>query len=199
MSQSENSLIIPEDIAEWGQAFHDLVAGEIAYSDKQPLILLAHTDDGVLWGQLVGAVLIWSSHEFNQLSPQWQRRVPQIVLLPQRKTLQQLRLFNESGELLIWRDGDQVRSQLCLDNNEDKATIPQTYCLWGDQVVATIGKFKLLQEGERGLWHAPPLNGQDGNEARLTVHHYVDYDEMGQAYIYQSRLVHLEWLSDVEE
>src|SRR5689334_18044010 len=57
--------------------------------------LLAHADDGVIWGKVVDHHLVVSSEVAPKISPalQWE-------------TLQTARLFGQPGELLGWRDPD---------------------------------------------------------------------------------------------
>jgi hypothetical protein len=52
--------------------------------------------------------------------------------------------------------------------------------------------FSLLQEGQQGPRHAPPVVGlPDGVRPMLEVRQYLRYDKEGQAYVAMSRLVSL--------
>ena len=86
--------------------------------------LLAHADDGVIWGRMGGEQLALSGNAFPKVSP------------PLRTiTLQQARLFGEHDELLLWRGGDNQWYARLLDDN---GTELQGWCFdepqlqWGD-------------------------------------------------------------------
>ncbi len=146
--------------------------------------LLAHADDGVIWGEILESGLHLSSDAFPEVSP------------PLRTvTLQQARLFGSQAELLIWRDGAAWRARLIRDisaEQEGEKFCEETYLLWGTHVEERRNGFALLREGRQGLRHAPPLPENAKPPARLRVRHYLAYDEDGQAYIACSRLVDLE-------
>ncbi len=147
--------------------------------------LLAHTDDGVMWGIIEKGTLHLSSQQ------QWQAVSRQVQLTGVK--IQQLRLFGSAGELLIWRVGEGVFNGRLL---ADGPTAPpnsyeEHHLLWGEGV-ETGGKFTLLRDGEQELYHAPPLPQARGRRARLKVRHYIEYDARQQAYVGLSRLVGLE-------
>jgi CRISPR-associated protein (TIGR03984 family) len=150
--------------------------------------LLAHAEDGVIWGrfdnnQLTTAEKVFDKSKFN---------FPTLRLL----TLQQCRVFGPNGEVLLWRTGEQWRSRLVQDNPEvDK--IPERQILWGTHGEKR-GNFTLLWDGSQGLKHAVPFTdialderNRLINRVRLIVHHYIDYDDSGVARIHLSRLVDL--------
>lgn len=159
--------------------------------------LLAHADDGVIWGRIAGETLVLSSSTFPHVSP------PLRTL-----TLQQVRLFGQNAELLVWRDGDCVwQARLLDDRDEDR----QGWCfneeqlLWGDQIEDENLGFTLVTEGQEGLRHAVPLPIKDLdlevplNEernrwryVRLGVRQYLERDEEdGAVTIVQGRLTGL--------
>ena len=80
-----------------GAAFEDDASGWLAREASQHRLstLLAHADDGVIWGRVDKGVLQTSHSAFPQVSP------PLRAL-----TLQQARLFGPDAELLVWRDGE---------------------------------------------------------------------------------------------
>jgi len=150
--------------------------------------LLAHAEDGIIWGrfdnnQLTTAEKVFDKSKFN---------FPTLRLL----TLQQCRVFGPNGEVLLWRTGEQWRSRLVQDNPEvDK--IPERQILWGTHGEKR-GNFTLLWDGSQGLKHAVPFTdialderNRLINRVRLIVHHYIDYDDSGVARIHLSRLVDL--------
>jgi CRISPR-associated protein (TIGR03984 family) len=140
--------------------------------------LLAHADDGVIWGELRQGELHLSCDAFPEVSP-----------LLRIETLQQVRLFGHLAELLMWRDESTWRVRLIQD---DAGELHQYYdeanLLWGTDVDRKKDGFVLLYQGKEGLRHAPPLASAD-SRPRLKVRHYIAYDRDGQAYIAHSRLV----------
>jgi len=143
--------------------------------------LLAHADDGVIWGELRTDGLHLSGDAFPGFSP------------PLRAaTLQQARLFGPHAELLLWKDDAAWRARLIQDSaGEGGQYCDETHLLWGDRVEQQQDGFVLLREGKEGLHHAPPLPQGARLPARLQVRHYLAYDPDGQAFIAYSRLVAL--------
>lgn len=152
--------------------------------------LLAHAEDGVIWGSFDSGKLTTAEQIFHQ--PEFNVDFPSLRVF----TLQQCRIFGEHGEVLLWRTGETWRSRLVQDNSEvDK--IPERQIIWG-----THGEkrdnFTLLRHGSQGFRHAVPFSeielgdrNQLINPVRLIVHHYITYDDDGVARIYLSRLVKL--------
>lgn len=152
--------------------------------------LLAHAEDGVIWGRFDSGKLTTAEQIFHQ--PEFNVDFPSLRVL----TLQQCRIFGEHGEVLLWRTSETWRSRLVQDNSEvDK--IPERQILWG-----THGEkrdnFTLLRHGSQGFRHAVPFSEielgdrhQLINPVRLIVHHYITYDDDGVARISLSRLVDL--------
>lgn len=138
--------------------------------------LLAHADDGVIWGDFCDDKLHLSSDAFPEVSP------------PMRvETLQQARLFGPRAELLLWRDDVIWRARLIHDGTgEPGEYYDEAHLLWGNKEERRKDGFVLLRQGKEGLRHAPPASS---TEVRLTVRHYLAYDEDGQAYVVCSRLV----------
>lgn len=152
--------------------------------------LLAHAEDGVIWGRFDNNQLTTAEKVFHKSD--FKVDFPMLRLL----TLQQCRVFGQKGEVLLWRTGETWRSRLVQDNPEvDK--IPERQILWGTHGEKR-GNFTLLWDGSQGLKHAVPFNeielGDRNkliNPVRLLVHHYIDYDDSGVARIHLSRLVDL--------
>jgi CRISPR-associated protein (TIGR03984 family) len=143
--------------------------------------LLAHADDGVIWGKLdKSGKLVLSSDIFSEVKDKLRA-----------KTLQQARLFGKAGDLLLWRVNKSFVGRLIRDGSvpPDDAFEERHY-LWGEGIKSESG-FTLMQEGQQGLRHAPPLPDAKGARTALKVRHYVDYDDQDQAYISLSRLVDL--------
>lgn len=157
--------------------------------------LLAHADDGVIWGKFENSQLITSDDVF-----------PQFAKL-RTCTLQQCRIFgkntDENGggnaEVMLWKVDKTWKARLINDEHLSKEDyICEKQILWGTQPEEEHHKgFTLVSDGSQGLKHAVPLTGinfsQDRKKRpiRLQVRHYIDYDESGIARIYLSRLVDL--------
>lgn len=161
--------------------------------------LLAHAEDGIIWGRFdVENLALETSY----------RAFPECQFCCLRlSTLQQCRIFGEAGEVLLWNDSGVWRSRLILQSKVSDliaqnhiGLIPESQILWGTQG-KTNGNFNLLSDGSQGLKHAVPIVVQesyfskDKNElyrpVRLELHHYFCYDSDGVAKIFLSRLVSL--------
>ena len=147
--------------------------------------LLAHTDSGVIWGEMRDDGLALSSDVF-----------PRPGLLLRVETLQQARLFGTAGELLLWRGPDeQWHATLRRDGEGDAGEcFDEPYVLWGFKEERTpSGGFRELREGAEGIIHAPPLRRtpSEKKRARLTMRHYLQYDASGVIRIVAGRLLGL--------
>ncbi|NKQ37376.1 MAG: TIGR03984 family CRISPR-associated protein [Chloroflexi bacterium] len=147
---------------------------------------LAHDDDGVIWGHVTNGQLKLSGEAFSEVA------VPLRAL-----TLQQARLFDEVGELLVWRGDGGWRGRFLDDNGVDPDDmLDETHRLWGTASDPPGPKdgFTLMRDGKQGLLHAPPVELPDpephqNRRAELCIRHHLKYDDQGQAYIARSRLV----------
>ncbi|WP_129675794.1 CRISPR-associated protein Csx19 [Candidatus Chloroploca sp. Khr17] len=168
--------------------------------------LLAHDDDGVIWGEVRQPTPAAAPGLLKRLFAPRQAPAPQLHLAcPARAqaalrldptSLQQCRLFSEHGELFLWRGpgkpGTTITSQcglqarLWLDapvTDATDATDAQTWCLderhwlWGWGSDTHDG-FITLVEGTQGIVHAPPLTRAPTETARakLWVRHYLGQD-----------------------
>jgi hypothetical protein len=145
--------------------------------------LLAHADDGVIWGRIDNDGL-HISHGIAPTSP------------PLRaSTLQQARIFGLPGEVLLWRDDDGWRARLVIDIPGDDDIIDEDQILWGDTVETVKDGFTLLREGAQGMRHAVPIvitaEQLKHHQLRLRVRHYITENEDGEASITLSRLIQL--------
>lgn len=162
--------------------------------------LLAHADDGVIWGRVDSGRLV-TSYEAARNHAHGRN-----VCLPLRiETLQQARLFAPHAELLLWRDGNKQETWhagLIRDaQNSDEAAnalwtdaFDEAQMLWGTHGDRLPDDFTLLRDGSQGLRHAVPLSlrlDADGktDPPRLIVRHYLNGE--GLARIVASRLVEL--------
>jgi len=162
--------------------------------------LLAHADNGVIWGRLDGETLVLSGDVFPGVSPKliW-------------TTLQQARLFSADQEVRVWRDGDgrQVARRITEREDVEGDAFDESYVLWGTQVIGDPAEgFTKVSEGRRGLHHAVPIvvpvqafveepPSRRWRPLRLYVRHYLRYDEdTGQAYVALNRLLNVDYDSN---
>lgn len=141
---------------------------------------LVHADDGVIWGMHDSNGWRWSGDDaaFPSVSPtlRWD-------------TIQQLRLFGESAEVLLWREGSMLQGRLITDvaSQGDPNCFDEQHLLWGRPQGAIRHGFHLMREGAQGLLHAPPQAiAQTG---AFIARNYIAYDDDGCAYVLTSRLV----------
>lgn len=150
--------------------------------------LLAHADDGVIWGGVRNDNLHLSTHLSG----------PEL----RAKTLQMVRMFGEAGELYIWKSNNGWSARLVLEGEGDtKQYYDETQLLWGTHVDKIEDGFVLLHHGAEGLRHAPPMQLPVGKLERplmLNVRHFVNYDDDGQAYVEFSRLISIGLLNKME-
>ncbi|WP_017662273.1 type III-D CRISPR-associated protein Csx19 [Baaleninema simplex] len=164
--------------------------------------LLAHAEDGVIWGKfndnykLITADEVFDGKIFR-------------VDLPKLRicTLQQCRIFGDNGEILLWRTDEGWQSRIVQDNLEVDY-LEEWQILWGTQKEKGHNQedgerngFTLLSDGSQGLKHAVPISvGEDyfsknkqklHRPVRLLVRHYIDYNDSGIARLFLSRLVKL--------
>jgi len=178
------SLTESTDLRTW---LAELPQGESAW-------VLAHADDGVIWGEVEQGVLTIAQHGGFNSSPL------------RLETLQQVRVFNKQAEWLLWRDGTTGEwLARVIEDREDGKTYAESFdeddILWGDQVTELREGFSLMQDGAQGLRHVVPLPLRVGiyedakkrawRPLRLKIRHYVQADEYGFVRIVASRLVKL--------
>jgi CRISPR-associated protein (TIGR03984 family) len=150
--------------------------------------LLAHAEDGIIWGKFDNSKLKIANNTFPAYCPK-------LRLL----TLQQCRIFGKSVEILLWKTKQKWNARLTQDDpNQDFPEEAQI--LWGTKIELEGEDFTLLADGSQGLKHAVPLKDLSSyfstdemyRPIRLIVKHYIDYDnKTGIARISLSRLVSL--------
>lgn len=151
--------------------------------------LLAHADDGVIWGRReADGSLLLSSDVFDA-----KNRYPTIAVELRTETLQQARIFGKAGEVLVWRNGAGFIAREIADGEQaSEDAFDERHLLWGQGLPASSQQgFTLLVEGEQGPCHAVPLVVKDDRRPALRVRHYIDFDSDGQAFVCLSRLVDL--------
>lgn len=122
----------------------------------------------------------WVLHDQNKvLMGQIKNSAP----IPDLKleTLKEFRLFSEKGELHIWKYGNEFKSRLRIDNDNEKGDIYQEkHFTWGSK--RGEGEFKNIQ-----LKVDPSLG--DRIPKKYLVYNYFDYDQNGLIKFYDARLV----------
>jgi CRISPR-associated protein (TIGR03984 family) len=156
----------------------------LAKQAKDGMVLLAHADDGVSWGQVKSGGLSFPTVALHG----------QPVL--RKETLQMARLFDSQDETYLWRTGeDRWRGRQIRDGRGERRLryFDEAQILWGTRVEAIEADFVRVAEGEQGLRHAPPLkldleDWQDAHPLRLGVRHYLTEDDEGWLRVSMSRL-----------
>ena len=166
----------------------DLAAWLAARAPANAGYLLAHAEDGVIWGRLAAGRLTLARDIFPSEAG------VDVALLPD--TLQQARVFGPGGELRVWRTAVGFAWHVIVESGPPAESFDDRQRLWGTRGergrAATAAGFTLLVEGRQGLRHAPPIRGLGPTQhAALIVRHYLAYDTDGQAYVVGSRLVDL--------
>ena len=154
------------------------VAGPAPHDGHDLRWLLAHCDDGVVWGRKSGDSWRLSSQPFPDISPRLNGG-----------NVQQLRLFGPQSELLVWRTDDGLRGRWLTHaaDGVDVSLKPeeQEYILVGDRVLRQAQQgFTVVGDG-RGSRHAVPLECPETafparprrHPLRLSVWHYFAADE----------------------
>lgn len=157
---------------------------------------LAHCDDGVTWGRYDAQQALWRLG--NQVAPEV---APEI----QQETLQELRLFGRSAEVLIWRTsggfcGRVLRDTESADDGRKRTgplrPLDESRILLGTRVLAHCDQgFTHVGDGT-GAQQVLPILVTDAQlqEARVRVevrHYFQSQNETGAVRIAVTRLVGL--------
>lgn len=157
--------------------------------------LLAHAENGVIWGRFDGEKLI-TSH--NVAPPQYS--LPSLRV----ETLWMVRIFAPVGELLVWRneEGEWAARLIAEETLADvsaswEKAFEEQQIVLGTQAEGLEQGFALMSEGSQGLRHAIPLplNGpidEQKRPVRLVVRHYMQQDAYGFTRVDASRLFDLQ-------
>lgn len=161
--------------------------------------LLAHSDDGIIWGRLDGEELL-TSHDI----------APELFPPLRAETLQTARIFAPAGELLVWRD--EMGAWTGRLTAEDVPGAPADWTeafdelqiLWGTEARPRERGFSLVSEGSQRLAHLIPLAlpeqiDRRHRPVRLVVRHYLKEEADGFTRIDASRLLDLRLLPEPKE
>jgi CRISPR-associated protein (TIGR03984 family) len=159
----------------------DWLAAKAAQHDLK--YLLVHAVDGVTWGRLEEKGFLLSHTVFPHDLDEIQLR---------SETLQQARLFGPEGELYLWQTGDDGFAARLIADGEKTShdCLEEGYWLWGNKLIESRG-FILMNEGQQGLRHAPPHEGdlKENQRLQLIVRHFIEPDTDDRAVISLSRLM----------
>lgn len=159
--------------------------------------LLAHADDGVVWGKLVEQKLITSRDAAGESARE-------ISPLLRGITLQQAFVFGPSGEVRLWRDDSGWQCYQCSSADElafASPSLPDEWqVLWGTKVInegdTKYGFTHIHEARQQGLDHIVPVQVSEQQlrerRLRLQVRHFIERDpDTGEARLSFSRLVNL--------
>lgn len=172
-----------EDISELPQG-NDVRAWLISQATKDtPQTLLAYADDGVIWGHWDGANLVLAKNGTELRG----------------KTLQQAYFFDAKAEIRLFRDelNNWKARKISSDTSETERVLVEKQVLWGDKPddkqPTEKGFLRVLAERKGIPSQVIPVQGElnDKTCVRLEVHHLVEYNKDGEAYIIGSRLAGL--------
>lgn len=172
---------IPADFADSEGVWLAQQAVKLLSKDKSGYLLI-HADDGVLWGYIKDNQVIVPTSD--------------VVPILRSATIQQCRIFGQSGELFIWRESEGIwRGRLLIENSSDYEIIEEEQILWGNRAKKAVAGFTEIYEDGLGMRQFVPLHvepedfgRQNRQRVTLTVCHYMSEDSDGQARIMCSRL-----------
>ena len=160
--------------------------------------LLAHADDGAIWGKWLNGALL-TSDKVGLSNPDSRTISPPL----RGETLLQAFIFAETGEIRLFRN-ELGEWRACRINDSavgENERINEYQVLWGDKTIKAFpqGGFTHLQDKtQQGLDQIIPDDftfdeKQPDLRPRLLVRHFIDYDKnSGEARIWLSRLVKIE-------
>jgi len=188
----------------------DVTNNLVGWLEAQPRLgatgwLLAHAEEGVIWGKLVDGKLKLASH-VNQSAPQLRSA-----------TLIEARFFGERAEIHLSRTNDGWQACRIEDQHGAGDSFDELHRLWGVRIDTNMARrlwgdqsngrqagFTLLHEPGVGITHTVPLDIPESAFAALrsgydtyrplvlTCRHYLGYDQdTGEAQIAATRLVGL--------
>ncbi|GFE68269.1 CRISPR-associated protein Csx19 [Chroococcus sp. FPU101] len=160
--------------------------------------LLAHADDGVIWGRFESDGTLITQTEPKDLFSEYKFAKLRLC------TLQQCRIFSKKAEILLWKVGQNWKARLITDDHLlEEDYIYENQILWGTKGIEK-DCFTLVSDGSQGLKHAVPLTGivfkdETARPLRLSVRNYIDYNDDGVARIYLSRIVNVYYQKEIKK
>ncbi len=156
---------------------------------------LAHCDDGVTWGRYDAAAAVWLLG--NQVAPEISPPIHQ-------ESLQELRMFGETSEVLIWRTDEGLQGRVLQEtdpptNRKDTSNplrpSDEPRVVRGDEAKPYNRDFTRVWDragAEQVLPLATTTEQLRAAQVRLTVRHYYESDaDTGMVRIAATRLVAL--------
>lgn len=165
--------------------------------------LLAHAEDGVIWGKFdENGNLITSFEASKDAKAEDVKGWGRAQL--RQETLWQARIFGDDAELFLWRDGDGLfHARVIAEGNAQAAeggmsfqdAFDEPQILWGTDTKELSDGFTLMTDGAQGMRHAAPIKvtsvpDESVRPLRLMVRHYLANQDFAQ--VAASRLVSLE-------
>ena len=178
--------LLAQQVALGGAFEEDLISWLQTKAEEHGLkYLLIIADDAVGFGKYEGGDFLVDAQVEGVLHPGGVKKI------------QQLYLFGDRAQILIWREGHLFKGSLIEDTDlpeKDADGVPpfaeEVYYLWGGaRENQEDPAFTLLEEPERGFKLRIPLKILPKKQAGLKVRHYYQEDDEGQLYIAFSRLV----------
>ena len=113
-----------------------------------------------------------------------------------KKHLIRIRVFNEQKELLIWKSNRNFKYRLRVDEpkREETEFIDAEQIIWGTKSVLLEGGFSKIQE-DRGVEFTVPFSNLKlsvNKRLVLITRNYLDYNEIKQVGIIDTRFVKIE-------
>ncbi|KAA3613934.1 MAG: TIGR03984 family CRISPR-associated protein [Calditrichaeota bacterium] len=177
-----NDAVVADWIATKMAAVADLAKDKKSY-------LLAHADDGVIWGKYESGQFLTSTTV-----------APNAKISPELRgiTIQQAFLFNSACELRLFHD--ELGAWQCMLVQDSEPSIDEWQVLWGDRAEQNFNAdFTHLRDvTQQGLDHIVPIKIENtdlekGERGKLLLRHFIQFDDdTGEARIAYSRLVDVE-------
>ncbi len=168
--------------------------------------LLAHAEDGVIWGKFDEDGNLKTSFEASK-DPKYKDRIKGWGRAELRQeTLWQARIFGDHAELFLWRDGDGLFHARALYDDGAPASDIEPFAkfqdafdepqiLWGTDAQELGDGFTLMTDGAQGMRHAVPrgvasVEDESKRPLRLVARHYLADEDFAR--VAASRLVNLQ-------
>ncbi len=157
------------------EELRSFLTGEEIRKLGDPFLVLVHTNDRVFFSLENGREL---SAPLRELSSD---------------SLKELRAFNKSGELRLWKWNNDIRWRLRIDNPGETAnTYEEEQILWGDKIYEESSEETFLKESGRGFsFRTPSFAKIPSLPLKMLVRNYFDFEKDGLLHFRDARLVSL--------